>query len=82
MTEFPSKKQVVSMMFDSYIKKCCTNELRNIQKQEKQLKSREILIYDYSRINERHAYHDEVLPDFIVKGIKDINKRYKASKRT
>lgn len=70
MNHSPSKEQITVMRFDSFIKKCCTNELRNIEKLEKRLRSKEILIPDFSRIETQIDSTHEILPDFVIKGFK------------
>jgi len=68
MSHSPSKKEIIAMKFDSFIKKCCTNELRNIEKLEKRLRSREILISDFSIFETKFETTIVKLPDFVVKG--------------
>jgi RNA polymerase sigma factor (sigma-70 family) len=70
MNHSPSKEQINVMRFDCFIKKCCTNELRNIEKREKRLRSQEVLIPDFSRIETRIGSTGVKLPDFVVKGFK------------
>ena len=69
MNQSPSGKQIVCMKFDSFIKTCCKNELRNIEKYEKRLRSREVLISDYSLIEEKSGVPEITLPDFVIKGL-------------
>jgi RNA polymerase sigma factor (sigma-70 family) len=69
MNQSPSDEQIVCMKFDSFIKTCCRNELRNIEKYEKRLRSREILISDFSLIEDKSDVTEIVIPDFIVKGL-------------
>lgn len=77
MSQSPSEKQIICMKFDSYIKTCCKNELRNIQKYEKRLKGKEVLISDFVIIENKSDVREIVVPDFIIKGleifIKDID---------
>lgn len=69
MNQSPSDKQIVCMKFDSFIKTCCRNELRNIEKYEKRLRSREVLIFDFSLIEDTSGVTEITLPDFVVKGL-------------
>lgn len=69
MNQSPSDEQIVCMKFDSFIKTCCRNELRNIEKYEKRLKSREVLIFDFSLIEDMSVVTEITLPDFVVKGL-------------
>lgn len=77
MNHSPSKEQIIVMKFDSFIKKCCTNELRNIEKQEKRLRNKEILIPDFSKVDTQVDSSNGILPDFVIKGfeisIEDID---------
>jgi len=64
----PSKMEVVQMKFDSYVKKCCKNELRNIEKYNKRIQKREILVANHL-IQSKDEYSAEMnIPDFVVKG--------------
>jgi RNA polymerase sigma factor (sigma-70 family) len=69
MNQSPSDEQIVCMKFDSFIKTCCRNELRNIEKYEKRLRSREVLIFDFSLIEDKSGITEITLPDFVVKGL-------------
>jgi RNA polymerase sigma factor (sigma-70 family) len=69
MNQSPSQEQIVCMKFDSFIKTCCRNELRNIEKYEKRLRSREVLISDFSWIDDKADVTEIVIPDFIIKGL-------------
>lgn len=69
MNQSPSAEQIVCMKFDSFIKTCLKNELRNIEKYEKRLRSRELMISDFSLIDGKSDIAEIVIPDFIVKGL-------------
>lgn len=69
MKQSPSEEQIVCMKFDSFIKTCCKNELRNIEKHEKRLRAREVLISDFSLIDGKSDVAEIVIPDFIIKGL-------------
>ncbi|MCA0385294.1 MAG: sigma-70 family RNA polymerase sigma factor [Firmicutes bacterium] len=69
MNQSPSVEQIVCMKFDSFIKTCLRNELRNIEKYEKRLRSRELMISDFSLIEGKSDIAEIVIPDFIVKGL-------------
>lgn len=69
MNQSPSAEQIVCMKFDSFIKTCLRNELRNIEKYEKRLRSRELMISDFSLIDGKSDIAEIVIPDFIVKGL-------------
>lgn len=64
----PEKQLSVSKMFDSYIKKCCKNELRNIEKYNKRIKEREVSVENYTQIKVETAIPEIALPDFVVNG--------------
>ena len=69
MNQSPSVEQIVCMKFDSFIKTCLKNELRNIEKYEKRLRSRELMMSDFSLIDGTSNVAEIVIPDFIVKGL-------------
>ena len=64
----PSEQLIVIMKFDSYIKKCCRNELRNLERSSNRIQRREISISDFTIIKIEVSRNELVTPDFIVKG--------------
>lgn len=64
----PSDKQIVCMKFDSYIKRCCKNELRNEEKYRKRICGREISITNLTEKKSEKTTDEIVVPDFVVKG--------------
>lgn len=69
MSQSPSYKQIVCMKFDSFIKTCVKNELRNIEKYENRLRSKELLISDFISIEDKSDVTEVVMPDFVIKGL-------------
>lgn len=69
MNQSPTAEQIVCMKFDSFIKTCLRNELRNIEKYEKRLRSRELMVSDFSLIEGKSDIGEIIIPDFIVKGL-------------
>lgn len=64
----PSKKKIISERFDSYIKKCCRNEARNIHKKNKLLFKKEVLVSDFESIKNMVAIPEIETSDFTIKG--------------
>ncbi len=64
----PSEKQIVCMKFDSYVKKCCRNELRNIEKYHKRILDREISVPSFIENISGNTKSGLVIHNFIVKG--------------
>lgn len=64
----PSEQLIVIMKFDSYIKKCCRNELRNLERSSNRIQRREISISDFTIIKIEVSRNGLATPDFIVKG--------------
>lgn len=64
----PEKQLSVSKMFDSYIKRCCKNELRNIEKYNERIKKREVSVEKFTRIKVETTMTGLELPDFIING--------------
>lgn len=64
----PSEKQVVSMKFDSFIKKCCRNEARNLYNHEKLTRERERLVSDFTGIEIKVVSAEIKISDFVIEG--------------
>lgn len=64
----PEKQLSISKMFDSYIKRCCKNELRNIERYNKRIKEREVSVENFTCIKVERTIKGLALPDFIVNG--------------
>lgn len=64
----PSEQLIVSMKFDSYIKKCCRNELRNLERASKRIQRLEISVSDIAVIKIDIKKNEIVTPDFILRG--------------
>jgi RNA polymerase sigma factor (sigma-70 family) len=79
-----SEQLIVRMKFDSYIKKCIKNELKNILRKEELIRKREILIPDYEVVQIDISYTKSMTADYVVKGheitISDSNLFYALEK--
>jgi RNA polymerase sigma factor (sigma-70 family) len=64
----PSERSIVVEQFDSYIKTCCRNELRNIAKYNNRIRKHEISVRDFVWINSAQHEPEVEYPDFVVKG--------------
>jgi len=64
----PKMQVRVSMMFDSYIKKCSKNELLNIEDHKRRIKEKEVLVSDVISIKVDTKTTGLTVPDFIVEG--------------
>lgn len=64
----PSDERIVCMKFDSYIKICCRNELRNIEKYDKRICSREVSKSTLIENKSENTMKEIIVPDFIIKG--------------
>lgn len=64
----PEMQLRIGMMFDSYIKKSCKNELFNIQEHRKLMKEKELLVADIVSVRIDTEKTGLTVPDFIIKG--------------
>ena len=64
----PEKQQRVSMMFDSYIKKCCKNKLCNIENRINRMEEKEYLLLEELKIQVETNATGLTIPDYIVQG--------------
>lgn len=68
LDQTPEQQQRVSMMFDSYIKRCCKNELLNIVKRNSRMSEREISVRSFTSIKIDASTCGLRVPDYVVKG--------------
>lgn len=64
----PSEKYIVCMKFDSYVKKCCKNELRNIEAYENRIRQREISVPNITMLLRGKSKEQPLIPDFTLDG--------------
>lgn len=68
MKRSTSNEQIVCMKFDSFVKKCCKNELRDIEKYRKRIWKNELSFSDIIELRITDVHTDLDVADFVVDG--------------
>ena len=68
----PSEKQIVCMKFDSFIKKCCKNRLRNIAEHFRIIAKNEVPVADFLDFQFDNIGLELIPADFNIKGHKIV----------